>query len=137
MTVPVDAAFEPIKFQVAVPSGSESPAAHVSVPSRSDGKVTVGTTTGFLMGAKITIGATSHKVTLRAYDGNPDGGGTGVVIYEVEFTPAANHTTSDFLGAQAIPFFDGLYVTQEGNGAGVVADTFIYVNDGSTIKHLT
>ena len=136
MALPVDAAFEPIKFEVNVPNGSQSPAQHVSVPSRVDGKVTVGTTTGFLLGAKITIGATSHKVTLRAYDGNPDGGGTGVLIYEVELTPAANGTASDFLGDQAIPFFSGLYVTEEGDGAGVVAQTFIYVSDGATIKKL-
>lgn len=134
MTVPVTAAFEPIKFQVTVPNGSESAAQHVSVPSRTDGNLTVPTTTGFLMGAKITIGATSHKVTLRAYDGNP--AGTGVLVYEVELTPAANETASDFLGAQAIPFFSGLYITEEGAGLGVIADTFIYINDGSTIKAL-
>lgn len=135
MALPVDAAFEPIKFEVAVPSGAESaPAEHVAVPSRVDGKVTVGTTTGFLLGAKITIGATSHKVTLRAYDGDPASG--GVLIYEVEFTPGAGETASDFLGDQAIPFFSGLYVTEEGGGAGVVAETFIYVSDGATIKKL-
>lgn len=135
MALPVDAAFEPIKFEVTVPNGAESaPAEHVSVPSRVDGKVTVGTTTGFLLGAKITIGATSHKVTLRAYDGDP--AASGVLIYEVEFTPGANETASDFLGDQAIPFFSGLYVTEEANGAGVVAQTFIYVSDGATIKKL-
>jgi len=134
MALPVDAAFEPINFAVNVPNGSESTPEHVDVPSRVDGKVTVGTTTGFLLGAKITIGATSHKVTLRAYDGNPSG--TGVLIYEVEFTPGANETASDFLGDQAIPFFSGLYVTEEANGAGVVAQTFIYVSDGATIKRL-
>ncbi len=134
MTLPVDAAFEPIKFEVNVPNGSQSPAEHVDVPSRVDGKVAVGTTTGFLLGAKITIGATSHKVTLRAYDGDPSG--TGVLVYEVEFTPGANETASDFLGDQAIPFFSGLYVTEEASGAGVVAQTFIYVSDGATIKKL-
>ncbi len=114
-----------------IPSGSESAAQEVEMVNPANiGGAAVDSDFVFFGGCRVVLTATVGTLRVRAYDGDPAGGGAEIyrANYEYNGTP---ETLSDRLGADYIPCYDSIYITLEGSVVGMEATVATYIVQGA------
>jgi hypothetical protein len=110
----IDITYTPIKLDFGpVNAGAVTATQAAKIPNTADPSTSAVISLGFVLGVSGTITAAAGypaKVTVSAYDKNPEGAGSRL-LYEVELTFAGVNTTlSDMLTGEVITFREGLYL---------------------------
>ena len=110
----IDTTYTPIKLDFGpVGPGAVTATQAAKIPNASDPSLSAPVQLGFILGVSGTVTAAAGypaKVTVYAYDKDPEGAGSRL-IYEVELAFAeVNATLSDSMTGEVITFRDGLYL---------------------------